>query len=415
MNYLEKEILGCILKDNTLINETILQVSHFESQASQLIYQSMILLSAEGKAIDQVTLLAENYDYLESLGGIDFITDLKSKGDIDHFDSYEKQLIENYKARESQNIVANWLSAKDKNNDDLILKLQKIEDESISDVENIKTVIQEISNLPNIEGVDAGIPTGFKALDDITGGFQKESSYIMGARPSMGKTATMLHFGLSAMKSGAVPLIFSLEMSKEQLLMRYFATIGNINLFLARNPHRLMASQKKSWEEAGNQLQQYDFEIYDEPMQTIQYIRSQVRKAKRKHEGKEIIVFIDYLTLINSAGTYHSDHAKFTDISARIKALAKEYKCPVITLAQLSRGVEQRQNKRPMLSDLRESGSIEQDADCVMFLYRESYYNKEIDDNELEIIVAKHRNGPTGDCKVFYNRATGKMGDLSDY
>lgn len=125
MNYLEKEILGCILKDNTLINETILQVSHFESQASQLIYQSMILLSAEGKAIDQVTLLAENYDYLESLGGIDFITDLKSKGDIDHFDSYEKQLIENYKARESQNIVANWLSAKDKNNDDLIIKLQK--------------------------------------------------------------------------------------------------------------------------------------------------------------------------------------------------------------------------------------------------------------------------------------------------
>lgn len=150
-------------------------------------------------------------------------------------------------------------------------------------------------------------------------------------------------------------------------------------------------------------------------MQSIQYIRSQVRKAKRKYEGKEVVVFIDYLTLINSAGTYHSDHAKFTDISARIKAIAKEYDCPVVTLAQLSRGVEQRQDKRPMLSDLRESGSIEQDADCVMFLYRDSYYNKEDDSNELEIIVAKHRNGPTGTAKVFYNRATGKMGDLSEY
>lgn len=186
MNYLEKEILGCILKDNTLVNETILQVNHFESQASQLIYQSMMVLSAEGKAIDQVTLLAENYEYIQNLGGIDFITDLKSKGDIDHFDSYEKQLMESYIIRESQNIVTNWLSKKDKHNDDLISSLQKLEDESIGDDQNIKETIQEISNLPNIDGVDAGIPTGFKALDDITGGFQKESSYIMGARPSMG-------------------------------------------------------------------------------------------------------------------------------------------------------------------------------------------------------------------------------------
>lgn len=232
MNFLEKEILGCFIKDNTLINETILQTSHFESQASKLIYQSMLILSAEGKAIDQVTLLSENYEYLESLGGIDFITDLKSKGDINHFETYEKQLLDEFKSRESKNIVTDWLSLEDKNNDDLISRLQKLEDSSIGDVPDVKDTIREISNLPNIDGVDAGIPSGFKALDNITGGFQRESSYIMGARPSMGKTATMLHFGLSAMQSGAVPLIFSLEMSKEQLLMRYFATLANVNLFL---------------------------------------------------------------------------------------------------------------------------------------------------------------------------------------
>src|SRR5690625_2528092 len=113
------------------------------------------------------------------------------------------------------------------------------------------------------------------------------------------------------------------------------------------------------------------------------------------------MVLIEYLTLIHSTDTYHSDHAKFTDISARLKAIAKDYDCPVITLAQLSRGVEQRNDKRPMLSDLRESGSIEQDADCVMFLYRDSYYNQENDSNDLEIIVAKHSNGTNGTANVY--------------
>src|SRR5699024_9406129 len=125
-------------------------------------------------------------------------------------------------------------------------------------------------------------------------------------------------------------------------------------------------------------------EIYDKPGQTIQYIRSQIRKAKKKHEGKQVIVFIDYFTLIQNAGDFYSDHAKFSDISKGLKMMAKEYDCPVVTLAQLSRGLEARQDKRPMLSDLRESGSIEEDADCVMFLYRDSYYNKELDNDNLE-------------------------------
>lgn len=155
-----------------------------------------------------------------------------------------------------------------------------------------------------------------------------------------------------------------------------------------------------------------DFEIYDKPMQTIQYIRSKIRKAKKKYGGKQVIVLIDYLTLIHNAGKFHSDHAMVSDISARLKAMAKEYDCPVITLAQLSRSVEQRQDKRPMLSDIRESGSIEQDADMVMFLYRDSYYNKDNTNDSLEIIVAKHRDGPTGSVNVYYNKATGKMGDL---
>lgn len=220
---------------------------------------------------------------------------------------------------------------------------------------------------------------------------------------------------MAAMDSGAVPLIFSLEMSKESLLRRLISTIGDINLFIARNPHKLPNSKKDNWVYAVNELYKKDFEIFDKPMQSIQYIRSNVRKSKKEHEGKQVIVLIDYLTLIESSDQYHSDHSKFSDISAKIKGIAREYDCPVVTLAQLSRGVETRNDKRPMLSDLRESGSIEQDADAVMFLYRDSYYHDEAENDNLEIIVAKHRDGPTGTATVYYNKATGKMGDLYEF
>lgn len=415
MNHLEKEILGCFLKDNDLINETNISVNHFESESSKLLYQSMLVLSSQGKVIDQVTLLAENYEYIQRLGGVGFITELKATGNVDHFESYEKQFIEQFKKRESKNVVTNWLS-KDEKIESLISMLQKIDEEGITDEVDIKELIMEIGESPFSEReTKRGIPSGLSDLDKYLGGFNNQESYIIGARPSMGKTAFMLKLAKSAMDNDTVPLIFSLEMSKESLLKRYFSSIANVNSFLAQVPQSLTDGQKESWKQAGLKLAQMDFEIFDEPMQTIQSMRSRIRKAQRKYEGKQIIVFIDYLTLIQATGTYYSDHAKVTDISANLKAMAKDYDCPVITLAQLSRAVEQRQDKRPMLSDLRESGSIEQDADCVMFLYRESYYNEENKSNELEVNIAKHRNGPTGKATVYYNKATGKMGDLSVY
>src|SRR5690625_2214179 len=376
----------------------------------------MLMLAHENKKIDKVTLLANNYDYISNLGGPDFITELESIGNIDNFETYETQFIEQYKNRQSEQITKEWLSKQNRNNEDLITDLQKLEELTLNDAVSKNDILKQMYDLPFIENAtDAGVPSGFKSLDDLTGGFQNQLSYIMGARPSMGKTATMLKFALSAAQNGAVPLIFSLEMSQESLLRRLIATIGKINLFRARNPHNLTKSQKESWQRAINELYKLDFEVYDKPIQTIQYIRSQIRKAKRKYEGKQIIVMIDYLTLIENAGAFHSDHAMVSDISRRLKAIAQEYDCPVITLAQLSRGVEMRKDKRPMLSDLRESGSIEQDADMVMFLYRDSYYDDNAENDNLEIIIAKHRDGPTGTATVYYNKATGVMGDLSEY
>lgn len=413
---IEKEILGCILKDNSLINETIIRTNQFSNEHYRLLFQSMQKLSFENKAIDKVTLMSDNYEYISQLGGPSFITDIETVGNVENFETYEREFIDKYLKRESESITKSWLSKQERDTQTLINDLQNLDDLSFSDEQNKNEVLKSMFDLPYSENaIDIGVRSGLNALDTYIGGFQNQQSYIMGARPSMGKTATMLTFALGAIEKGAVPLIFSLEMSKESLLRRMISTVGTINSFTTRTPYKLNESKKKSWQESINKLHSMDFEIYDKPSQSIQYIRSQVRKARRKHEGKQVIVLIDYLTLIQNSGDFYSDHAKYSDISKRLKMMAKEHDCPVVTLAQLSRGLEQRQDKRPMLSDLRESGSIEEDADCVMFLYRDSYYNKNAENDNLEINVAKHRDGPTGTATVYYNKATGKMGDLSAY
>ena len=411
MSHLEKEILGCFLKDNTLLKETLLKGEYFKDAPHQAIFNSMAELVSEGKAVDKVTLLSANYKMLEQLGGVSFITRLETIGNIENFETYESSLIDDFKKRESERIAQEWLSQSEKDNQELIKDLSQLDELGYVDEKDKNELLQELMFEPYQEAKKGGIPSGLTDLDKITGGFRNQNSYIMGARPSMGKTATMLKFMLAASKNGAVPVVFSLEMSMDSLLRRLIAAEGKINSFIARNPIELTDGKKLHWEYAVNELYKLDFEIYDKPMQTIEYMRSKVRKARNKYEDKQIFVLIDYLTLIDHKGKFHSDHAKVSDISAKLKAMAKEFDCPVMTLAQLSRGVESRQDKRPMLSDLRESGSIEQDADMVMFLYRDSYYN-EMDDNTLEINIAKHRDGPTGTAEVYYNKSTGILGDL---
>ena len=410
---IEKEILGCILQDNSLIDETVLQVKYFSKQEHQLIFQTMLKLAAEGKAIDRVSLLAENYEYLSHFGGTDFIADLESNGKVENFKTYERQLIEDYKKRRIEDIVVSFLNSKERDVQKMMEELRETDEIGIREEKSAHEILLEMHDLPFVEKNESGVSTGLSDLDKIIGGFQKGNSYILGGRPSMGKSAMMLKFALSAMNNNATPVIFSLEMSKESLLRRWIATIGNINLFLANNPYELTQRKKEAWQQAVNELSQKRFEIYDQPAQTIEFIRAKTRQAQKEYGN--IIVFIDYLTLIKDNREYQSEHLRVGAISKELKNIAREYDVPVITLAQLSRILEQRSDKRPMLSDLRESGSIEEDADCVMFLYRDSYYNKDATDDNIEIIVAKHRNGPTGTVEVYYNKATGKIGDLSDY
>lgn len=408
---IEKEVLGCFLQDNSLILETSIRPTYFKEQSYQLLFQSMLKLGHEGKAVDKVSLLSENYDYIAQMGGPAFITEIENEGKVENFETYERQLIEQYKERQSR-VLAKRYSAGQDDMGDFLEKLEELNELGIKEEKSTHEVLEELYNLPYIEQTEVGIKSGMKDLDNIIGAFRDSNSYIVGARPSMGKTALMLKFALEAIKQGAVPIIFSLEMDKESLIRRLISTIGQINLFLANNPYELSNTKKEMWQRAVNTLKKQTFEIYDQPAQTTEFIRAKTRQAKAEH-GK-VIVLIDYLTLIYTDRHYQSEHLKVGAISKELKNIARTYECPVVTLAQLSRVVEQRQDKKPILSDLRESGSIEEDADCIMFLYRDSYYNPENEKDELEIIVAKHRNGPTGAATVYYNKATGKMGDLND-
>ena len=408
---IEKEVLGCLLQDNSLIQETTIRPSYFSKVEHQLVFQSMLKLSHEGKAVDRVSLIADNYNYMSQLG-TQFFAELEASGKVENFETYERQLIDKYKKRQSKVLANNFLNS-NRTIGELIGDLQELEELGIEEEQSTKEVLKEMYNLPYIEADKTGIPSGLSDLDTITGGFKNGDSYILGARPSMGKSATMLTFALGAIKSGAVPIIFSLEMSKESLLRRLISTLGNINMFLANNPYELTDSKKQAWQQSIKELSEMDFEIFDQPAQTMEFIRAKTRQVQQQY-NKQVIVLIDYLTLINTNKQYQSEHLKVGAISKELKNLARTYDCPVITLAQLSRVVEQRNDKRPMLSDLRESGSIEEDADCVMFLYRDSYYNDDAENDNLEINVAKHRNGPTGTATVYYNKSTGKMGDLAN-
>jgi replicative DNA helicase len=414
MSFLEKEILGSFLKDNTLLQETNLAVYHFEESHHKALFKLMVEMSSQGKAVDHVTLMTENPNLIVDLGGPAYVLDLQSKGNSNNYETYETTLLEQYRSNETERALNEWLSSKERDTQQLLDRIETIQDAgTVEESDRITLLVDllEELNRPQSSHIN-GIPSGLTELDKMTGGWQAEDSIILGARPSMGKTALMLKFMLSAARNGDIPIVFSLEMSAKALLRRLASTVGEINGFMARNPQNLTKSMQKTWRDAVGEISNLKFEIYDHSDQTIQYIRSKVRKAQKQYQGKRVIVMIDYLTLIQNPGRFVSDHAKVSDVSRRLKAIAKDYQVPVITLAQLSRGVEQRQDKRPNPSDLRESGSIEQDADLILLLYRESYYNKEAaNQNELEINLAKQRNGATGPITVNYNRSTGVIKD----
>ena len=259
---------------------------------------------------------------------------------------------------------------------------------------------------------NTGIETGYISLNKMTCGLQEGDFIVLGARPSMGKTAFALNVGLHAAKSGVAVGLFSLEMSSKQLLKRMASCVGEVSGGRLKNPkHRFAMEDWEKVSKAFAEIGELPLEIYDNAGVTVQDIWMQTRKLKRKHGDKKLLVIVDYLQLITGDPKHKGNRfQEISEISRKLKLLARDLNVCVVALSQLSRSVESRQDKRPLLSDLRETGQIEQDADVIMLMYREDYYDKETMQKEMtEIHVAKHRNGPVGSFKLRFLKEFGRF------
>jgi len=422
----EQSVLGAIfLEPQSLISVAeIIMPEDFYRIAHQKIFQTMINLSDRGKAIDVVTVTEElsAKKELEDVGGLSYLTEIANAvptaANVGHYAHIveEKGLLRRL-IRVATSIVEDGFTREDEVETLLAEAEKKMMEVSsrknAGDFIHIKDVL--VKTYDNIEllhtrkGDVTGIPTGFRDLDKITAGFQRNDLIIVAARPSVGKTAFALNVAQNvATKTDENVAIFSLEMGAEQLVMRMLCAEGNIDAQVLRTG----ALQNEDWRKltmAMGSLSNAGIFIDDTPGIRVNDIRAKCRRLKQEY-GLGMIM-IDYLQLIAGTGKAGENRQQeVSDISRSLKGLARELEVPVIALSQLSRGVEQRQDKRPMMSDLRESGSIEQDADIVSFLYREDYYDKETEDqNMIEIIVAKQRNGPTGTVKLAFVKEYNKF------
>ena len=411
VNIPEKAFLGTILKENYLIEETTITKEHLEDARHKELFAVIKELVSQGKHVDRVTLAM--HPKIQAVGGLTYVNELLSYADPSKFEEYEELIFEAWRERQKNRILTqakleNW------NIDRLMNELEKINLKKVDDYIPIRDLLIEMSEAPwNDEYVRQGATTGIKMLNDAINGFQPSELTIIAARPSMGKTDVMLHFAKQVGWQGYIPVIFSLEMPARKLAERLIASTGRYNRMKLRNPKKYLTDeQKKTWHETIGIVDKTNIQMFDQSGQSVPEMRAKVRQVMNKYPNKKPVVFIDYLTLIRPQNFYNGNmHQQVTEISQGLKNMAKDFDIPVICLAQLNREVEKRADKRPMMSDIRESGSVEQDADNIIFLYREKYYDKESDNDTLELIVAKARNGATLTIEVRYNEATGEIRD----
>ena len=425
----EQSVLGAMLIDKEAIAKAteILSAEDFYREAHRVIFSAMLEIYNKNEAVDMITVtdILRRDNKLENVGGIAYITSLanvvltaanvKYHAEIVAEKSVLRQLV-----KVSTEIAAMGYEA----NDEVGVLLDTAESRILeisnrkkrADFTPISAVlmdsVQNIEKLLNNKGGLTGIPTGFNDLDKLTSGLHPSDFIILAARPSMGKTALALNIvqnvALRAHKRvGGDPrsvAFFSLEMSKEQLVNRMLCAEANIDSQRLRIGEMKEDDWTHLWD-ACDVMSKAKIYIDDTAGITVMDMRSRARRLKAEH-GLDLIV-VDYLQLMQGSGKRNTSgdrQQEVSEISRSLKALARELDVPVLALSQLSRGVEARQVKRPMLSDLRESGSLEQDADIVAFLYREDYYNPETENKHTELIIAKHRNGPVDTVNLFFHK-----------
>lgn len=417
VNNAEQSVLHCILKDNGLLQEIKLEPEHFLDIRHQRIYRAMQKLQKHGEVIDVVSVSAQLGDELLFVGGYDYLNELLHiMAKPEHIHTYERYVIENFKKNRIKELSRQIKETNDyeeiqrltQEMYELSLEEQKEEFDLISVLSNIEIDVNTEKN-----GIN-GMSTGFKDLDYVLDGWIEEEMTIIGARPSIGKTAFALALTHNALDQKHFVTFFSLEMSAESLLKRMICSIGRINSVKIKDA--LKRFNQQDWDNYRNAqgiLSSYKghFDICDDSKVKVQDIWARVKQNVKKAPDKRHLVIIDYLTLIEGSGR-RERHLEVGEITRNLKRMARRLKVSIIVLAQLNRAVEQRQDKRPLMSDLRDSGEIEQDADKILFLHRDDYYDRNEVQNTIEVIVAKNRNGPLGVVNLFYDRSTQRFADL---
>lgn len=426
----EESVLGSILLDNQSINICLerLRAEDFYKTTHQTIFEAMAALSDKREPIDIVTLGQQlrSMGQLDAVGGAQTLSYLASSVPNAANVAYYARMIKEMAIRrrlihESADIINSAFELEGDIEEFLDSTEQRILGVSdfrvnasfhkVSDI--VQDSIRIVEKLYDQKEPVTGVPSGLTKLDRMTAGFQASDLIIVAARPSMGKTALVLgwsqYVGIYNRKPVA---FFSLEMSKEQLVLRMLCSESRINNSNVRTGS-LSERDFARIVDGASRLSEAEIFIDDTPALTITELRAKARRLHRDHQLG--IIIVDYLQLLRSPAYSHSREQEISDISRSLKALAKELNVPVVALSQLNRSVESRTDKRPMMSDLRESGAIEQDADLIMFIYRDEVYNKESPDKGVaEIIIAKQRTGPTGAVRVAFSGEFTRFDNLDE-
>lgn len=426
----EQSVLGSMFLSNFALQKACdeLQPELFFYDKNQKLFSVFQELHNKGVPLDATTVTSElkNKNILNEIGGIDYLTEIFNiVPTAANIEQYIKLVVETALQRNLIEVSTSIASNAYDNSIDINSMLDEAERKILNVVNNrrtsefrsIKEVVNSTKNnlekLSTLDGDITGLSTGWERLDKITTGLHEGQLIIIAARPAVGKSAWALNLATNAaVNSNATVAIFNLEMSGESLASRMISCLGHVEGYKLASGN--IKNDLDKIDEAISKLEKTNIFIDDTPGITIGELRSKCRRLANSEKGLDLVI-IDYLQLITSAANYGGNRQQeVSDISRALKLMSLELKVPVVALAQLSRSAEQRkENPRPILSDLRESGSIEQDADIVAFLYREDYYKKDLSSNEqisdLEFIIAKHRNGSTGTIPLRFKRDISKF------
>lgn len=426
----ERAVLGALLLNDESLGKVseFLLAEDFYSPTHTIIYQAILDLSQQLKRIDLVTLQDEllKREQLEAVGGIVYLISLQEDFPVVGFIEQHARIIKEKATLRAligsaNNILTNCYGQDEQGIEAVLDEAEK----TIFQISNkrtgqsfvqidiwLKKTFQHLSDVKSHAKGITGIPSGYKKFDQMTSGLQNGDLIVLAARPSMGKTALALNVAAAASQAGFIVGIFSLEMGAEQLTLRLLSSESEIAHHKIRNAD-LTSEEWVSLTGAAARLSEKKVFIDDAAMLDIMQLRAKARKLKIEHNLQLLIV--DYLQLIHTVKKHENRHQEVSEISRSLKGLAKELNVPIIALSQLSRAVDARMDKRPMLSDLRESGAIEQDADVIMFLYRDSVYNPEAENPATaELIIGKQRNGPTGTVYLNFVKELTKFEDADE-